>query len=119
MATCKQKIGLLTLRDCKEPVVGSCERCNRPVCAEHHKAARGQNLCVECYLQDIDEVRAASAGVQREYARRQSYRETGYQPYYYGDSPMYGDEAYEYFRRDLEAEYVANDAMDAEDFQDS
>ena len=124
MATCRHKVGLLSLRDCGEMAVSQCTDCNRPVCQKHRKMVtkegKGEVLCIECYLQQVSEEKAINAGIDREYRRRSFYRSTGYRPYYYGHYRRYRHDDYDYFDRETEAEYgAAEDVMDAEDFQGS
>ena len=137
--TCKHKIGLLSLRDCKAPAEAKCQSCGRPVCEEHRRSLTdkqaGSVLCVECYLEQASGVDSAGS---REYKRRELYRSVNYQPLYHGRSQRYGEEDYEYFDRGTGAGIAAagavagaatgsmmdemmnaEDMMDAEDFQDS
>ncbi|MCP4405287.1 MAG: hypothetical protein GY801_49305 [bacterium] len=131
--TCKHKIGLLSLRDCKAPTAIKCQSCGRPVCEEHHRSLVQERaervLCVECYLERTSGVDTAGSN---EYQRRELYRSTKFQPFYHGSSQRYGQEDYEYFDREAGAGFAAaaaggmmnemmdaEDMMSAEDFQDS
>ena len=131
--TCKHKIGLLSLRDCKAPAAAKCQICGRPVCQEHQKNLSNEQtesiLCVECYLERAGEPDTAGSF---EHQRRDLYRSTSYLPLYYGRSQRYGEEDYEYFDRETEGGFAtagagkmmdemmdAEDMMNAEDFQDS
>ncbi|MCP4701728.1 MAG: hypothetical protein GY862_33450 [Gammaproteobacteria bacterium] len=113
MATCRHKVGLLSLRDCGKTVVSQCTNCNRSVCKKHRKIVtikgKDEACCVECYLQQVSEEKAMDEGIGREYHRRGLYHSMGY-----------GYDDYNSFDRETEAEYgVAEDVMDAEDFQGS
>ncbi len=144
MATCKHKVGLLTLRDCKKPAVLKCKLCNRPVCQKHRKKYRlgGQIhfICKECYLNEVEDEKVLQRDMDREYRRRSYYRDTGYRPYYYGhshhryrhDDYMYFDDHHHHHHGhdrddDHDEEHEApevemddmDDDMDADDFQDS
>jgi len=133
--TCKHKIGLLSLRDCKAPAAFKCQSCGRPVCDEHRRnlaQKRAESvLCVECYL---EQAHGADTSGSYEQTRRELYRSTSFLPLYYGSSQRYGEEDYEYFDRGTETGFAVagaaagaqmeemmedEDMMSAEDFQDS
>ena len=122
MATCRHKVGLLSLRDCGEPTISKCSLCNRPVCEKHQKTVSDVEgaICVECYLQRVDRERAVHEDMGRYYHRRSMYRSSGYHPYYYGHSRHYKHDHYRDFDRAADTEYdAAEDIMDVGDFQDS
>ena len=125
MATCRHKVGLLSLRDCGYPAGSKCSLCNRPVCGEHRKTVSDIKgaLCVECYLERVDRRRAVreDENIGRYYHRSSMYNSSGYHPYYYGDSRHYKhDHYYRDFDRTTGAEHASvEDVMDAEDFQES
>ncbi len=123
MATCRHRVGLLSLKDCGEPAVSQCTNCNRPVCQKHRKMVTGEGkddvVCVECSLEQVSEKTALSEDMDREYHRRSFYRNTGYRPYYYGHYRSYGSDDYRSFDREADAEFDVEDQLDAEDFQDS
>ena len=132
--TCKHKIGLLSLRDCKAPAVTKCQSCARPVCEEHRRTLSSDGaervLCPECYLEEASKSQISGSS---EYERHKLYKATRYQPLYYGQSQRYGEEDYEYFDRESGAGFAAatvaggmmdemmesGDIMSPEDFQDS
>ena len=45
---CRVKVGLLILRDCKEPAVAECCRCGRGVCGLHQVIRPEFTYCPEC-----------------------------------------------------------------------
>ncbi len=136
-ATCKHKVGLLSLRDCKEPAETKCKICARPVCQKHRKKRRIEEkihfVCVECYLQAVSEKKDQDEDLGWQHRRRRYYQRSGYRPYYYGHSRRYREDDYDYFDSDFEddyedfnheseyedAEFDADHELDEEDFQDS
>ncbi len=125
MATaCKHKLGLLSLRDCKEPANDKCAGCGRPVCPTHLKQFQVgevvRNLCVECYVQRVGKENALETGVDREYHRRDWYRRSSYRPYYYGNSHHhYQHDHYDHFDHDRQAVNDRDDSVDDDDFLDN
>lgn len=131
-ATCKHKAGFLSLRDCGNPVNALCQTCNRPVCAKHYRIEEDSILCLECIASRTTADGAAQHNVQQEYERRQTYRDSGYTPYYYGHSERYGQDDYKAFDtrpgtpvstsggfRGSVSDAEALDAINPDDFQDS
>ena len=122
MKACKHKLGLLSLRECREPAVVTCSQCDRPVCKEHYKQFEDENLCIECYLQRISEQEAQRNGLDQEYRRQSYYHNQGYSPYHdsYRDHTSYREEDYRAFDRPEQAEedWLTEDIAPA-DFQDS
>jgi len=118
MARCRHKIGLLSLRDCGNPVVGLCVDCNRPVCDKHMKDTDRGTVCLECFTQNLED-QEMSGEAARVYHRRTYYHSTGYYPYYYGHSLRYGDDDYRYFDAEPASNIDHDQDIDPEDFQDS
>lgn len=129
MSGCKYKIGLFSLRDCKEPIVGHCAVCNRPVCKEHAKAKGTGYTCLECLADqtpkedwddDMSDVRT----------RRNVYQTSGFTGFYYGHSTRrYEHDDYAVFDSDADdrgfegADYGDDESDDGgispDDFLDS
>ncbi|MEO5930283.1 MAG: hypothetical protein ABIR47_10160, partial [Candidatus Kapaibacterium sp.] len=54
---CAVKRGILTLRDCGEEGINTCNVCARPVCAEHIRSHSGNMICVECFAKEEEDAR--------------------------------------------------------------
>ena len=94
-ALCRSKVGLLCLRDCNQPAVGTCEVCGRPICRDHQAFAAGKLTCPECAAGKKD---AKDKGQVRWHRRRaRYYHGYGYQPYYFGCHYYYSDHDYRSF----------------------
>src|SRR5687768_18024707 len=52
MSNCAVKRGIITLRDCRNPVTGTCSQCSRDICTEHTTAA---GICVECNVRNAEQ----------------------------------------------------------------
>ena len=48
MSSCAVKRGIITLRDCHNPVTGTCGQCNRSICTEHMASGTVGTMCIEC-----------------------------------------------------------------------
>jgi hypothetical protein len=110
---CRVKVGLLILRDCKEPAVAECCRCGRAVCGLHQVLRPQFTYCPECAAQveqsgqDPNAVPAApvpptagalpDANLERVRQRQEYYRDYGYCPYYYGHHYYFSDSDYHVF----------------------
>ena len=130
MPGCKFKIGLLNLRDCKQPVSAHCGSCNRPICSEHSRSSEDENtLCLECYAQQAPE-KESDDDVSYVEQRRDIYETSGFHGVYFGHTMThYGSDDYEVFETDAGSfdEYDGDaseddfsaDTLSPEDFQDS
>ncbi|KJR40436.1 hypothetical protein MCHI_003658 [Candidatus Magnetoovum chiemensis] len=128
MAKCKHKIGFLSLRDCRNPVNALCGLCNKPVCSKHYKVHNDNIVCFDCLVSQSSEDEIKRYGIEREYRRHQTYNDTGFFPYYFGSSMMYGNDDYRYFDANKESakdnspsqdDAEANDSLDPDNFLDS
>ncbi len=122
MSGCKYKIGLFSLRDCGEPIVGHCASCDRPVCGRHAKAEEAGLICPECYVaqrngQDWDDDDDAS---EVRY-RRTIYHGSGFSGFYHGHgSSRYEHDEYMAFENGAEDQGFDDEGdISPGDFQDS
>lgn len=54
MSSCAVKRGIITLRDCSNPVTGTCGTCSRTICSEHTASGATGTICVECRARSAD-----------------------------------------------------------------
>jgi hypothetical protein len=61
MSSCAVKRGIITLRDCNNPVTGTCGQCSRPICTEHTATTPTGTLCVECHARNMEPAQSGEA----------------------------------------------------------
>ncbi|MBN9659812.1 MAG: hypothetical protein J0H49_16625 [Acidobacteria bacterium] len=76
--SCQAHVGLLVLRACGQPAIGSCASCGMPLCGLH----LGAGTCPTCLLTRGN---PEDNELTREAATRNQYYET------YGERSQYGD----------------------------
>ncbi len=104
VATCREKTGFLTIKDCKKQATAKCTGCQCPLCQDHAVATAKGVLCSRC---------AAEQGVQDD----TNYRRHSYRRYYYRDyEPHYWGSDYRYRRSYRSTSYY--DERDAHIFDE-
>ena len=82
VALCREKVGFLTVKDCKAQATAGCTMCQKPLCQSHAVASAQGVLCSEC---------AETKGVAHQSERRRysDYYYAGYHPHYWGSDRSY------------------------------
>jgi len=123
MPGCKHKLGLLTLRNCNEPVEVKCPECGKEVCMKHSRLLNGVNVCIECYQKGVGNLKSThDEAVRRSYSRNRYYSRSSYSPFYYWSGRYYDRDDYETFENDdvgYEEGNYENDDLDDDYFLDS
>jgi len=88
VATCREKVGFLSVRDCKQQAAAKCTGCQCPLCQDHAVATAKGVLCSTCAAQ-TDARPAEGSGYRRNDYRRYYYSD--YEPYYWGSDWRHRD----------------------------
>ena len=144
MSSCAVKRGIITLRDCRNPVTGTCAQCSRSICTEHTTTGEAGVICVECRARNVEQTQSGSGkGIKALSGKKQKATDPGvdryqdddwpyqYRNYYYTTSlysPFYSGHYYDsyydsYDVRSLDATgiegEVGEDSGEAGGFYDS
>jgi hypothetical protein len=93
MTGCECKSGFFSLRDCAEPVAGSCQACARADCTRHLSPASGFTQCLDCWAKSPQQpVQEDPTAVGQDpnlndewaYGYRHRFYSSGYAPIYAG-----------------------------------
>jgi len=87
LACCREKVGFLTVKDCKAKAVAVCTGCSCPLCEEHSVATAKGVLCSECAKTQGVSATESKGGYDRH--RYAGYYHGGYSPYYWGSDRGY------------------------------
>ena len=111
MERCQIKQGFFFLRDCDEPAVATCPRCNRQVCKKHSKIVDGSSapVCLDCIGKDMQSKRSGRNG------RWSNYWDDDY---YYGAAWGYGSRS-SYYSRNHYSPWYDGDRYDNNGYYDS
>ena len=86
VATCREKVGFLTIKDCKKRSTAKCTACQCPLCQDHAVATPKGVLCSRCASeQGIQD--SSDKGYRRHSYNRYYYH--GYEPHYWGSDWRY------------------------------
>ncbi len=80
MGICNEKSGFLFSHECYRPPVGSCNKCQKPVCEDHSHGVEETVLCTACAKKDRG--RSARQESGQTYGRSRYYHD--HDPYFYG-----------------------------------
>ena len=119
MATCKHKIGFLSLKECDKLASVVCSACNKPVCKHHYREVDGVPFCPDCYVEQVSEDEAEAEGWGSILHRRRTYHHIGYRPYYYGHIHRYNEDDYQDFESREDIDIGDEDQLEPSAFQDS
>ncbi len=86
VATCREKVGFLTVKDCAEKASAKCTSCQCPLCTEHAVATPRGVLCAFC-AEKLETSPEDGKSYQRQSYGK--YYHSGYKPHYWGKDKRY------------------------------